>query len=375
MSIEYRFADTADYPRIRAFLDEFWAQDHIYVRRQDLFDWTFRRPGFWPEGGYSFSLAEDGGALVGILGGILYDLNFHGSRRRAVWIVNFAVRPDYRRGPAALRLLSTFRNPSYPVVIASGLNPATVAIYQVLRGQVLQEAPRHVAVLPEAVDRAAHLIRAAHPGASPFDALALAQECVWPDLPASEGPLGDTLPATWDEADWPRFAAATVGACRDLDYLTWRYRNHPCFDYRVIAAPEGRTTGLLVWRLETATRLQDGVREPFDRIGRVVEFLPSGNGNAARLLAALQAQLRAAGAIGADFYSYHGASRRSLCLHGFRQAPAPAGLSIPTRLQPIDAGGGTLNAMFAGPDLPPCDAAPDCAWYWTRSDSDQDRPN
>ncbi len=158
MSIEFRFAATSEYPRISAFLDEYWAKNHIYVRKPELFEWTFRRPGFWDPAQYSFSLAEDNGELVGILGGIPYDLNFQSARRRGVWIVNFAVRPDYRKGAAALRLLSTFRNPAFPVVIASGLNEATVAIYKVLRGQVLPEPPRHVAVLPSAVDRMSSLI-------------------------------------------------------------------------------------------------------------------------------------------------------------------------------------------------------------------------
>ncbi len=376
MSIEFRFAATNEYPRISAFLDEFWAKNHIYVRKPELFEWTFRRPGYWDPGQYSFSLAEDNGELVGILGGIPYDLNFQGSRRRGVWIVNFAVRPDYRKGAAALRLLSTFRNPSFPVVIASGLNEATVAIYKVLRGQVLPEPPRHVAVLPPAVDRLAALISYAHPDwhASRADALACFFE--WPALPPPPTLPGRQLPPAWDEVDWPRIAAHTVGACRDLDYLTWRYLRHPCFSYRILTVPEGPHTGLLIWRLETASRIVNGQRVDVDTIGRIVEFLPASPANATHLLAALQADLEQAGALGADFYNYDGACRQAFNDVLFRcTSQHPDGHDVPTRLQPIDPGSGMLNAIFADPDLPSCDLSPTCPWYWTKSDSDQDRPN
>lgn len=376
MSIEFRFAATHEYPRISAFLDEYWAKGHIYVRKPELFEWTFRRPGFWDAGQYSFSLAEDNGELVGILGGIPYDLNFRGTRRRGVWIVNFAVRPDYRKGAAALRLLSTFRNSAFPVVIASGLNEATVAIYKVLRGQVLPEPPRHVAVLPSAIDRMSTLIQAAHPDWDEPRASSLARFFEWPVIPSPPGEVGRQLPTSWDEVDWPRIAAETVGACRDLNYLNWRYLNHPCFSYRVLTVPEGASTGLLIWRLETASHIVDGQRTDLDRVGRVVEFLPASPANATRLLAALQADLLQQDALGADFYNYNAGCLQTLDHHQFRSTLLhPDGHSIPTRLQPIDPGGGMLNAIFADPDLPPCDLSSTCPWYWTKSDSDQDRPN
>ena len=38
-------------------------------------------------------------------------------------------------------------------------------------------------------------------------------------------------------------------------------------------------------------------------------------------------------------------------------------------------GGGILSAMFMQTEVPACADAGDCPWYWTKSDSDQDRPN
>ncbi len=155
MAVEFRFANFDEYPRISEFLNEFWAKNHIYTRDRALFDWTFKRPGHWDPSTYSFSLAVDGSELVGILGGIPFTLNRFGQASKAVWIVNYVIRPDYRKGAMALQLLSSLRKPEFSAVVAFGINPATVAIYQVLRGQVLPEIPRHFLVLPHQGERMA----------------------------------------------------------------------------------------------------------------------------------------------------------------------------------------------------------------------------
>ena len=65
MPVEFRYATREEYPRISRFLNDYWAQDHVYCRDRALFEWTFHRPGHWPEDEYSFALAEDGGRAGG----------------------------------------------------------------------------------------------------------------------------------------------------------------------------------------------------------------------------------------------------------------------------------------------------------------------
>lgn len=376
MSVAFRMARSGEYPRIRAFLDEFWAKDHIYVRSRELFDWTFQRPGFHAPGEYTFALGEDGGELIAVLGGIPFTFHCRGEHRPGVWIVNYSVRPDHRRGAAALRLLSMFRNPSYPVVIASGLNESTVAIYRVLKGQVMSEAPRHLLVLPEGVGRLAALVQRTNPEWEPSRATAVAAAFRGTSPPLDESGFGQEIPSTWDGCDWPTIAASTVGAVRDASYLKWRYQDHPLFEYRFLTKPAGARTGLLVWRLETIRQQTDQGRVDVDRIGRVVEFLPASPSNGGQLVGALVAALGREQAIGADFYGFHGPTRSMLDALGFAStASHPDGWAIPSRFQPLAQASPTLNAMFADPGLPACDARIDCPWYWTRSDSDQDRPN
>ncbi len=377
MSLTFRYANLNEYDRISRFIDDHWAKNHIYVRDKRLFEWTFRRSGHWAQDGYSVALAEDGAELAGILGGIPFELNAFGKSSQGVWIVNYAMRPDYRKGSGALQLLSMFRKDPFAAVIASGLNPETTIIYRVLRGLVLPETPRHLAILPNAQERVAALLRLTYPDWPEERVVNLAQAFQLEDTAGSEIGAGSKLPDRWDEVDWPEIAAHTVGAARNRDYLNWRYLEHPVFEYRLLTVPQGLRTGLAVWRLENIVRTTTEGRQSVDRIGRLVEFMPASPDNARDLIRAFVQQLQACDALGADFYGYHGPHRQMLQENGFKAVETHSdGGMIPSRFQPLDGHGGTiLNAMFQQAPLPCCSTAADCAWYWTKSDSDQDRPN
>src|SRR5947209_2869428 len=226
MGLEFRFAGLDEYPKISMFLHEYWAQNHVYCRMANLFDWTFRRGDRWEGEGYSFTLAEDGGELAGILGGIPFRFNQYGRSTNGMWIVNYVIRPDHRKGSAALQLLSQFRRPDFNPVIAFGINPATSAIYRVLRGQVLPEIPRHVLALPGAEDRMVNLLQSAWPEWSAERARDVADAFVLRRATSDQVESGDLIPRHWDECEWPAIAEKTIGAARDTAYLTWRYRKH-----------------------------------------------------------------------------------------------------------------------------------------------------
>jgi Acetyltransferase (GNAT) family len=370
--MDFRYARLDEYPRISRFLHEYWAQNHVYCRMPDLFDWTFRRADRWDAAHYSFALAEDGGELAGILGGIPFQFNHFGRSSNGVWIVNYVIRPDHRKGSAALQLLSQFRRGAFDPVIAFGINPATSAIYR-----VLSEIPRHFLVLPEARERMASLLEMTWPAWGAERAAEVADAFLLHRSPSKLAEAGLEIPAQWDECEWPAIAQRTIGAARDSAYLTWRYRRHPVFDYRFLTVREGPRSGLAVWRLETIRKQTPQGRVDLDRIGRLVEFLPASASNAEALFSAFIRALRQENALGADFYSYHGQTRCWLKQLDFREtAHHPDGRAMPSRFQPLDEkGGGILSAMFLQSDLPVCGDAGDCPWYWTKSDSDQDRPN
>jgi hypothetical protein len=377
MTVRIRYAALNEYKCISEFLDTYWAKDHVYVRLPHLFDWTFRRSSLWEEDGYSIAIAESDHEIIGMLGGIPFMFNNLGQVSRGIWLVNYIVRQDYRRGVFALRLLELFRRPPHHTVISFGVNPSIIPFFRALGAQISLEMPRHVAVLPTAVERMAVLLTKAYPDWPAHRAYALAYAFRLTDLPEYCADFSNVLPLSWNQHDWPRIAAKTVGAARDLDYLTWRYRQHPCFDYRFITVSEGKDTGLAVWRLETIREAMPlGITEA-DRIGRLVEFLPVSSANAQNLLSVFWRQLQEADAIGADFYGYHSEICSWLGDAGFHGVDGhPDGRAIPSRFQPLDGRGGSIqSAVFVGDGVPSGSIEQNSFWYWTKSDSDQDRPN
>jgi Acetyltransferase (GNAT) domain len=376
VTIEFRYARFGDYQKISRFLESYWAKDHVYVRMPHLFEWTFRGGSLWERDKYCFALAEDSEEIVGILGGIPFVFNCLGDTSPAVWIVNYMVRPDYRRGSTAVSLLNMFRS-AFASVISFGNNPGVVPLYRALRARILTDIPRHFVVLPDGADRFVNLLRIAYPDWPSGRAEKLARDFQITEIPSESVRSSSALPGDWDKKGWPPFAPKVVGAARDLDYLTWRYCNHPCFRYRAITVEDGDRPGLLVWRLETIRRATPQGLEDVDRIGRLVEFLPSSRDNATILLSRFWHELAEAGAFGADYYGYHGESRVWLQESGFREVGGhPDGPAIPSRFQPLEAKGGTiLSALFVADKVPPCSIDLACNWYWTKSDSDQDRPN
>lgn len=376
MTIEFRYAGLDEYERISRFLDLYWAKDHVYVRMPQLFQWTFQGNGLWEKDQYCFAIAEDKGEIIGILGGIPFVFNCLGNTSPAVWIVNYMLRPDYRRGATALRLLDMFRRP-FGTVIAFGNNSTVVLLYRALRARILMETPRHFMVLPNAMGRLANLLRMTYPDWPSDRAEKLAGAFPLADIPSVSVRYISSLSGNWDKDGWPQFAPKLIGAARDSSYLTWRYRMHPCFRYRFITVEDENRTGLLIWRLETIRRVTPLGIEDVDRIGRLVEFLPSSRDNAKDLLALFRQKLAEADAFAADYYGYHGETRMWLQESGFREVTGdPDGPAIPSRFQPLDPRGGHISsAVFVADRVPACSIDYSSNWYWTKSDSDQDRPN
>jgi hypothetical protein len=243
--------------------------------------------------------------------------------------------------------------------------------------RLLQPIPRHFAVFPDAVEKAASLLRLSHPDWPEDRAHALVRFFALKDMAQRSAQYSHTVPATWDSFDWPKVASRIAGAARDLSYLIWRYVNHPCFEYRLIAIPGANHTGIAVWRLETIRRVTDRGTEELDKIGRLVEFLPASLENAGDLLSVVWNELAVAGAIGADFYGYHLEHRNWLSKCGFRPVEEHAdGSMIPSRFQPVESRSQTiLGAVLAQNELPFYPGESHGMWYWTKSDADQDRPN
>ena len=341
MTVEFRYARPGDYASVAKFLDRYWAKDYIYVRKPELFEWTFRR-SIWDQDGYSFALVEDKGEIAGILGAIPFLFNSLGKSSRAVWFANLMVRPEYRRGPVAIQLLGMFRRAPYVVNAVAGINSRAVSLYQRLHWKLLGAIPRNFAVFPPAIKRMVHLLRLTHPEWPADRAESLTHYFVAKNFSGTPVQRLHGLPPTWDSDDWPKIASETIGAARDCDFLTWRYLKHPCFKYRLQTLAEGTRTGMAVWRIEPIHVSTPRGPEEVDRIGRLVEFLPVSLNNARNLLLQFWTDLYEADALGADYYGYHAETRAWFRELGFAGTEEhPDGVQIPSRFQPLDCRGGS----------------------------------
>ena len=376
MAVTFRDAQSTEYPRIREFLHQHWAPNHLYVRVPEMFEWTFGKGHFLVEKPYHAVIAEDKGEIVGFLGGIPFVLNVHGNTKRGVWLANHLLRADYRKGSLGLQLLNAFRNKQNNAVVAFGMNPAGAPMYRLLKADVLMSIPRHFLLFPHAETRMERLLQMAYPEWPMEKADSLIKAFTASDLPSRQVEFSPELPDDWDRLGWSAMAAQSVGCARDGAFLRWRFVNHPCFDYRIIAVRVGDQMGLAIWRLETIRAdSHEGLVE-VDKIGRLVEFLAPSKDIASRLWDAYVSELVAADVVGTDYYGFHGQTGSWLRELGFRCVDDhPDGPAIPSRFQPLDGKGGPLaSAVFLDADIPKCQSGPGCSWYWTKSDSDQDRP-
>ena len=377
MTVEIRLATVNEYPQVAAFIDLHWKKDHIYTRSKPLFDWTFRSPE-WPEPAYSVSIALNEGRLIGMLGTIPFRLNVRGNSVKACWLVNWLVVPEARKGRTGLALLNLFASERGYGTISFGINDTIARLYAALRWQNMPPMPRMEWINPARSDAAESLLSMANPEATEEDIRGyIFRHAKAPHAPpASRVSALDAVGANaWDAGGWSNWSRKSIGCARDFAYLSWRYLRHPIYRYEIRVIEEGARLGLIAWRLEITRRAAaDGMLEAYLPVARIVEFLPVSARNAQELISTSLTEATAAGAVAADFYCYHAELGQVLQQMGFAvSAESSETVCLPNFTQPI-AQGRAIRSAIKIPAVSGLEAV-DPAWYWTRSDSDQDRPN
>ncbi len=285
------WARAGELPALRRFIDERWRRGHVLARDEDLLRWQHRSLSD-PER-LAILVAEDDGALVAMLGLIEFEACLGERRGRGAWMTNWLVVPD-RRGEGIGAALVERACSEFVLVGALDANDAT-----------------RRALADRFVERP--ILR----WALAYDREAMPVEPEWID--SSPAPAGEF-----------------VGACRDEEFIAWRYRNHPRFEYTVL-------DGFAAYRLA-------------GNVLRVVDFL----GDEALATKVAEAGRRA-GVAYAEFLCHSPGYGAPLEAAGFRRARG-----LPSRFQPLD--------LTERPDV-------SCFWgheghlYVTAADGDLDRPN
>jgi len=355
-------------------IDDLWQRNHVYCRDVDLFNWTFNtNPNWVLKDSFSFAIAEYERKIVGILGIIPFLLNNRGAKQPGCWLVNWIVDGTYRKTGAGLSLFRWFKDFT---PVSFGINDTIARLYAAMKWSIVENIPRLLFIPAHNLARLGHLcdLCGANVSAENLSKATSKMTFTGRDIGAGNLSLND-VHGDWDNKGWRFFESVTRGCERNFSYLNWRYQLHPTFDYKSMVLPDGEKLGLVVWRVETLRKRVAGEFVPVDKLIRVVEFLPASPANAKSLAGAVFRSIEKEDAIGADFYSFNSEINDLLVAEGFVDvAMLEFGNELPSRFQPIDNNGGRIKSgLRVDFDTPQTGQRSD--WYWTRSDSDQDRPN
>lgn len=371
-----RLAEVNDRAEILSFIDTHWQKNHAYVLNPALFDWTFLQNPNWQSDHYSISLAQNDGTIEGMLGTIPFEFNYYGKPQQACWLVNWLLLPHARKGGAGLKLLKMFSNEYGYDTVSFGINDTISKLYLALKWQEAPNMPRLVWTNPNCTNTVEGILKNLYPDFTNAEILSYIFECsnsLTHTHNINNSLFSNVSPEDWDDRGWGNFKKNSVGCNRDFKYLFWRYKCHPMFDYQSRVVDDGSNLGILIWRID------NGGDEHFNeksstnfKIARVVEFIPNSKSNARELMSSFLTTLIEEKVSAFDFYCYNSDLCSWISELGFHITSEQSGIQLPNYTQPL-AIGGFLRSAFK---VKTCNSSPLRVddWYWTKSDSDQDRP-
>ena len=302
---------------------------------------------------YTLWLVLHRGAVVAQLGYVPFvGRAADGNRFTGAYPINLMVAPAYRAAGLGAVLLKKLIAQT-GTVLNPGSSEAGATLCLGLGMRDLGLLPRHVAIIDA---QAARLLAADQKLPSGIATVSSLGASDGSQVPAPVRRLPDGVP--------PQFAfpSPAFGAERTRAYLRWRYEDHPGFAYEFLLSPDLQS--LLVFHQE---------REPQTGalVIRIVDFLAAEPAQDALLAAVLRiAQTRGAAVV--DFYCSLASHEPALRRAGFFVEAEHHDGRIAALFQPLDFRKLGIRTMVAAPEgqggaLP--------AWYVTKGDSDQDRPN
>ena len=372
-----KLAGIQEHESVSSFIDKNWKRNHAYVKSKSLFDWTFFNNPNWDSDHYSISLALNNGSIDGMLGTIPFDLNVYGDSFKACWLVNWLVVPHARKGRTGLKLLNIFQKDLGYQTISFGINDTVARLYSALKWQEMPAMPRMVWINPDFSRETEVLLGELYRNADGGLISKFVKDHAINIKTIAGSPYGsfDTVSKkTWDNRGWGNLKVKTIGCSRDSKYLTWRYFEHPIYKYNSIVVDDGNNVGLLIWRLENiSSSSQDHYFGDSFQYARIVEFLACSESNASELLSSFIHCMQENGVQAVDFFCYNNEILNYFSKMGFTVSKEFKGLQFPNYTQPISIGSPIRSAVKLNDSFGSVSASND--WYWTKSDSDQDRPN
>ncbi len=357
-------------------IDEIWKKGHILSRDKALLDFMFydnpMHEKYIGTDNYGAIGIWENGKIIGLGGLMLYEFNVQGKTELASNVVNSIVLEEYRNTMAGLLL---YEKPFelFPVFCSFGIglskfsvriSPATITKDMVM--QPIDSLRRMVGIFNKEKTAEVLLEGNEHHLRNYYTVQKVSQH--------GEKTVDQELDKNkWNHFYYTNIAPRTISVSRNYEFLRWRYLKHPTFKYLVYTVQNkvGDYEGLLIARVEN-------IANNTAKALRIVEFI-SKNQDASIALANKIVEIGTKeGVIFADFYCTTDMFNFGLDLVGFKKEfiSDEDRLVLPSRFQPVDLSVVNLNALisFYGKKVRSLNILNNNI-YFTKGDSDQDRPN
>lgn len=357
-------------------IDKIWKKGHILSRDKALADFMFyntpQHEKYIGKENYGAIGVWEDGKIVGLGGLMLFEFNLNGETEAACNVTNSIVLEEYRSSMAGL-LLYTKPLDLYPFFCNFGIglskfsmrvSPASISRDAVT--QPIYKLDRMVGIFDK--KRASEVLLNGNEDYlrnydMVFEVTQYGNKTVKQELVEDK----------WNSFYYTYIAPKTVSISRNFEFLSWRYLNHPSFNYLVYTSQDqsGNYEGLFIARVEN-------IVNNTAKILRIIEFIAK-NQDASIALANKILEIGVEEAIlFADFYCTTDMFNFGLESVGFKKefTSDDDKIVLPSRFQPVDLSVVNLNAClsFYGKKVKRLNLLNNNI-YFTKGDSDQDRPN
>lgn len=245
----------ADWEQMHSFIVECYREDHILCSR-DFFEWQFQANR--KNGDATVICGWDNDKLMGILGYTPLSV-FWGevdNPEKAVWLLHWIVR---KQSPHGLGWLLVKRiQDMFPLSLTVNTSEKGGPLLQRLGWTYYSRIPRHVFVIDK--QRCVNML-SPDSKESDLDEFLLKSEI---SGPSKNGQMA--LNEANYKPEWSLYPHLNFGTVRSLDYLNWRYLDHPVFDYRVMLEGSPHRPAVCIFRIENAFGSYKA------KVGRLVDF-------------------------------------------------------------------------------------------------------
>lgn len=322
-----------------------WNKNHIYVKNKDFLYWSYYRPDINQESG--FYVIEDECGIFGCIGKMPIVGHEYGKEIKTSVISLYVVSKEHRASGSGIKLLDeVFVNND--LVIINGINKRVSLLYK-LKGCQIFDFPRYCLISSqEAYDKYCRDFNFVDKQNVNYCNEIKASNCL--DLDFVN--LSSNNKELWVNF-WNQHKLQTKGIVKDFSYISWRYINHPIFEYTVnLIQRKNEVKGLLVYRKISLPNRQE--------IIRVVDLITNDNEIKETSLQKLYKENQQALAI--EFFELHdsswcrniGAISAKNILSVYFAPPSPDNTNILS----------AVKSQYSFEDL-----------YFSLADGDQDRPS